>query len=169
MRCLPAFAVLFLAACQSAPEPAAPLSVPALPGVAEILAEVREAGSHGVELVVIPLVDPQVADLRGEAEKAERAGRWRRAAKHLDEALGLVADDPDLLQWRAEVALMLGDSSAAERAARRSASLGPRVGPLCRRNWTLLYRLAEARGEAVNMQSAKAMQEACTVAPPVRM
>lgn len=57
----------------------------------------------------------------------------------------------------------------AEALAKQSIALGPKSGPLCRRNWTLVKLLRDSRGEVENAASAAAMLERCTIAPPVRM
>ncbi|GIX38388.1 MAG: hypothetical protein KatS3mg127_1627 [Silanimonas sp.] len=159
---------LLLAGCATVPAPV-PSAGPPPPSAAEILTAVREAGRDGVELVVAPLVDPQVADLRERAARAEAGGRFAEAEADIARALALSPGDPDLLQWRAELLLMLGRYEEAAASAQESAQRGPRLGPLCRRNWTLLAYLREGWGEAENAASARAMGEACTVAPPVRM
>jgi len=164
-----ALAATLLAGCASAPvERSAPSRSVPLSAV-EIVAAVQVAGRDGVELVVTPLVDPQVKDLRERAAQAQAAGRWDRAERALEKALAITPDDPDLLQWRAEVSVLRGARDEAEALARRSIELGPQSGPLCRRNWTLVKLLRAARGEAENVASAQAMLARCTIAPPVRM
>jgi Flp pilus assembly protein TadD len=164
-----ALAALLLGGCASAPaEPPRPAGPPPLTA-AQIVAEVQAAGRDGVELVVTPLVDPHVEDLRERAERAQAAGKPKRADRELQKALEITPDDPDLLQWRAEVAVLRGERAEAEQLAKQSIALGPKSGPLCRRNWTLVRLLREARGEAENAASAVAMLERCTIAPPVRM
>jgi tetratricopeptide (TPR) repeat protein len=158
-----------LAGCATAPpEPPTPAGPPP-PTDAEIVEAVRAAGIDGAELVVRPFIDPHAKDLRLAAAAAEAAGRLDEAEARLYEALGVTPDDPDLLQWRAEIALLRGEHAAAEALAKRSIALGPKSGPLCRRNWTLLGFLREGRGEVENARSARAMVERCTIAPPVRM
>jgi len=160
--------VLLLAACAPLPPAPAPTG-PAPPTAAAIVAAVREAGQAGAELVVTPLVDAQVKDLRLAAAAAEAAAAFEQADAALAKALNISPDEPDLLQWRAEIAVLRGARAEAEALARRSIELGPKSGPLCRRNWTLLKLLREGRGEAENVASAAAMLERCTIAPPVRM
>ena len=142
---------------------------PPPPTAAAIVAAVREAGQAGAELVVTPLVDAQVKDLRLAAAAAEAAAAFEQADAALAKALSISPDEPDLLQWRAEIAVLRGARAEAEALARRSIELGPKSGPLCRRNWTLLKLLREGRGEAENVVSAAAMLERCTISPPVRM
>jgi tetratricopeptide (TPR) repeat protein len=161
--------VLLLASCATPPPaPVAPAGPPPLTD-AQIVEATRAAGRDGVELVVTPLVDPHVEDLRERAEKAQADGKPKKADRELLKALEITPDDPDLLQWRAELAVLRQALDEAESLAKRSIALGPKSGPLCRRNWTLLKLLREARGEAENAASAAAMLERCTIAPPVRM
>lgn len=158
-----------LAGCVAvAPSSRPPAGPPPL-SAEQIVEAVQVAGRDGVELVVVPLVDPHVKDLRERAAKAQAAGRPKSADRELAKALALTPDDPDLLQWRAEIAVLRAARAEAEALAKRSIALGPKSGPLCRRNWTLLKLLREARGEVENVASAAAMLERCTIAPPVRM
>ena len=166
---LPVLAAAMLAACASAPPPAPSPVGPAPPTAVEIVDAVRAAGRDGHELVVTPLVDPHVEDLRERAERAQAAKRFAAADRNLLKALEITPDDPDLLQWRAEIAVLRDAHDEAEGLAQRSIALGPKSGPLCRRNWTLLKLLREVRGEDENVASAQAMLERCTIAPPVRM
>ena len=162
-------AALLLASCATPPPaPVAPAGPPPLTD-AQIVEATRAAGRDGVELVVTPLVDPHVEDLRERAEKAQASNRPQRADRELLKALAITPDDPDLLQWRAELAVLRQARDEAEALAKRSIALGPKSGPLCRRNWTLVKLLRESRGEAENAASAAAMLERCTIAPPVRM
>lgn len=169
-RCMfmTALVAALLVACAPQPSPR-PVPGPMLPTATEIVAEVRAAGLIGAELAVAPFVDPHVKDLRLYAEAAEAAGQIEQALVELDKALQITPDAPDLLQWRAELILLRGEPAKAEALVQRSIALGPKSGPLCRRNWTLLRLLREARGEAENVASAQAMLERCTIAPPVRM
>ena len=162
-------AALLLASCATPPPaPVASAGSPPLTD-AQIVEATQAAGRDGVELVVTPLVDPHVEDLRERAEKAQADGKPKKADRELLKALEITPDDPDLLQWRAELAVLREARDEAEALAKRSIELGPKSGPLCRRNWTLIQLLREARGEAENAASAAAMLERCTIAPPVRM
>ncbi|MFC4727807.1 tetratricopeptide repeat protein [Coralloluteibacterium thermophilus] len=150
----------------SAPQPA--VQPPAVP--AALLVEIRGAGSTGVDaLDVQPLRDPHVEDLLDAAERLEAEGDFASAAARIDQALEISADDPEILQRRAEYALMLGDWDGARQQAARSFELGPRLGPLCRRNWTTLRFAAEHAGDAAGEAEARERVAACTVEPPVRM
>jgi len=168
-RFLAACSLAALVGCASAPPPPPARMGPAPLSNAQIIDAVQLAGQDGIELVVTPLVDPQVEDLRERATEAQAHGRYARADKELLKSLAITPDDPDVLQWRAEISVLRNQRAEAEALAQRSIHLGPKSGPLCRRNWTLLKLLRDARGEAENVASANAMLERCTISPPVRM
>ncbi|MFP7723444.1 hypothetical protein [Lysobacter sp. A3-1-A15] len=161
-----------LAACATvAPEPVAPAF-----DTAAAVRAVRAAGTVlDAELSVQPLRDPQVEDLRQDADALETRGMFQGAADALDRALAITPDDPALLQDRAEVALLLGDTSAAARLATRAYQLGSQVGPLCRRHWETLAQVrlatpsaADGMPASASVEQARERREACTVAPPPR-
>ncbi len=167
---LAAATALLLSACATtdAPpsadgRPAARVDPPAL------VASVRAAGETGNELEVQPLRDPQVEDLRQQAETAEAAGRHADAIKALNQALAIVPDDPDLLQWKAEIALLRRAWNDAEQLANLSYEKGPKLGGLCRRNWTTIQHARASRGDEAGAEVAREQIDGCTVAPPVRM
>lgn len=162
--------LLALAGCASAPvAPAVKVDT------AAALAAVRAAGMAAPdELAVRPLVDPGVADLQQQAAAHEAAGRFEQAAAALDEALRIAPDDPALLQARAEAALAGGRFGEALRLAERSHALGPKVGPLCRRQQETRVQVALAQaqhGDAAapaRAEAARRERAACTVTPPPR-
>ena len=161
---LAAFAASLLL-CACAPAPVAPAK-PALPQVApeqRLAAVMAAAGNDDRELAVQPLRDPAVEDLREDAATALAARDYAAAAEALNQALLVVADDPAILQERAEVALLQSDFERAETLAQRGLDLGSRVGPLCRRHWATIEQARLARGEAENAASAHAQIQACTV------
>lgn len=133
------------------------------------LAQVRAAGVIGNELEVRPLRDPQVEDLRGAAMRAEERGDFAGAQAILTQALLVTPDDPELLQWQAELALVGHNWAQAEQWATRSYAKGPQLGGLCRRNWTTLRITAQARGDGAAAARAQQRVGVCTVAPPTRM
>ena len=139
------------------------------PSTNSLLQQVRAAGQVGNELDVQPLRDPQVEDLRSVATQAEGRADYAGARKALAQALLLSPDDPDLLQWQAEMALVGRDWTQAEQLATRSFEKGPKLGGLCRRNWTTLRFAAEARGDTPAASLAQQRVATCTVAPPTRM
>ncbi len=134
-----------------------------------LLQQVRAAGQIGNELDVQPLRDPQVEDLRATASAAERRGDYAAAQRALTAALVVTPDDPDLLQWQAELSLAGRDWSRAEQLATRSYDKGPKLGGLCRRNWMTILLAARGRGNGNLAAQAQQRVSACTVAPPVRM
>ncbi|MDX1549975.1 MAG: tetratricopeptide repeat protein [Lysobacter spongiicola] len=170
---------VLLAACASAPQTATSIA-PGFDPVGAVTA-IRAAGRpSGPELVVTPVADPGVADLREDARTLEQQGRYEEAAEALDAALALRPDDAGLLQERAEAALLLGDLETAEQLARRLTVSGTGAGPQCRRHWETLAQVMEATrppvvdplagtaatpAEAVD---ARARRDACTVSAPVR-
>lgn len=133
---------LLLAACASAP-PEPPR--PAFDGAAAVAA-IRAAGNaDDKELVVRPLGDTEVLDLRERAATLETQGAIADAAAALDEALAITPNDPVLLQERAEAALLLGDLDAAERLARQAVATGTEVGPQCRQHWETIVQVLAYR------------------------
>jgi tetratricopeptide (TPR) repeat protein len=113
----------------------------------DLVAEVRASGVEAEDaLDVQPLRDPAIADLRAAATDHERARRFEQADASLDAALKLSPADPELWQLRAEMALYREDFEAAEQFASSSFARGPKLGGLCRRNWTTVRLAREMRG-----------------------
>ncbi|GAB3349124.1 hypothetical protein GCM10027430_10880 [Lysobacter tyrosinilyticus] len=178
-------ATLALAACASPPpKPAAPLF-----DAEALVKTIRAAGvASSSELDVQPLRDPQVEDLRQQATQLEAKHMYRGAADLLDRAMQLNAEDPALLQDRAELALLLHEQAQAEQLAKQAIALGSTTGPLCRRHWETLLQTAQLRandrtirrdesyaqavarvGEAAaQARDARSRREACTVGAPNR-
>lgn len=165
-----------LAACASTP----PAPQPGFDAVAAVAA-IRAAGTAGgSELVIQPLGDRQVGDLREQADALQAQGRHADAAAALDQALAISPDDPVLLQERAEAALLLHDIDSAGRLARRAIAIGTEVGPQCRRHWETIVQVlaaqpATARDPASGpaappptVDDARRQRDACTVAAPPR-
>ena len=148
-----------LAGCASTPAaPAAPVvSVPSY----DLVAAIRAAGDREKSVISVnPLRDPGVATLQDAADSEARAGHYAEAASKLDQALKLTPDSPDLLQDRAEMAVRLKDFSGAERFAHQSWSIGPKLGPLCARNWqTIAEMRLQARDQAGNATALKWVQQ----------
>lgn len=161
---------LLLAACASTPaRQDAPAAVHAKATPAELVAQVRAAGEHGHELEVQPLRDPQVEDLRLRARELEEAGKPKAAFDTLAQALEISPQDPELLQWQAELALLRRGWEQAESLAAKSYDVGPKLGGLCRRNWATIGHARDMRGADEAAQVAHRQGESCIVAPPVRM
>lgn len=158
--------VSLLSACVATPPPA-PAPTHGL-SPAQMLAMVREAGEAGHEIHVQPLQDEEVEDLRDRARVAESSGDLKAANDALAKALLLVPGDPDLIQWQAELALLAKAWLQAEILAQKSYQAGPKLGGLCRRNWTTIRYSREARGDAATVPIALQRLASCTVAPPPR-
>ena len=89
------------------------------------------------------------------------------AAAKLDQAIKLNPESPDLLQDRAEMAIRLKDYAAAEQLAHQSWSLGPKLGPLCARNWqTIVEMRLQARDRPVRTRRASGCSSATRPAFP---
>ena len=167
--------LVVLASCgttRGLPTPSAP-SAPPVPKVAPeqrlAAAIAASAGADDRELAVQPLRDPQVQDLRDAAAAAITTHNYAAAAEALNQALLIVADDPAVLQERAEVALLQADNERAETLAKRAFDMGSKVGPLCRRHWATIEQARLARGLPQDAASAHAQIEGCTVAGLNRM
>ncbi len=147
----------WLAACSIfSPEPSVQVARPVGPTPAEMVAAIRAAGARENSIIAVtPLGDPGVTTLRDEAQRDEVAGHYAEAAGKLDEALKLSPDSPDLLQDRAEMAVRLKDFTTAERLARRSWSLGPKLGPLCARNWQTVVEVRLQAGDQAAAADAR--------------
>ena len=165
---MPALA-LALAGCGGSP--AGPVAQRATPRAepAAMVAQVRAVGATGHELDVQPLRDPQVQDLRDRAGQLEAQGRTKDAEALVDQALAISVEDPDLLQWKAELALYRRAWAEAESLAMRSFERGPKLGGLCRRNWATLQHARDSRGDAAGAATARQRIDGCAVTPPVRM
>ncbi|PXV54681.1 TPR repeat-containing protein [Dyella jiangningensis] len=146
-------AVLLLAACS---QPTVP-SQATRPTVSDdqMLAAIHAAGDKEKSVIdVNPLRDPGVAALQDAAEGDLRVGKYNDAATKLDQALKISPDSPDLLQDRAELAIRLKDYAGAEKFAHRSWELGPKLGPLCARNWQTIAELRQHAGDEAGAATA---------------
>ncbi|MCD9027462.1 hypothetical protein LDO26_04435 [Luteimonas sp. BDR2-5] len=165
--CLP---LLLLAACASQAPVADETAPPATSATAqEMVALIRASGGDGEgELAVQPLRDPMVDDLREQALALEARGDVPAAVVALDQALEIVADDPALLQERAELAVLQQDYAAAATLAERAYAIGSQLGPLCRRHWTTLEQVRLAGGDVAGAAQARAQVDGCRVSGPER-
>lgn len=168
-RIIAAWLGVALAACTPAPESTNARVRTQKPLPAQLLATVREAGTSGVELEVQPLRDSQIEDLRASALALEVAGKIQKADAQLQKALLLSPEDPELVQWRAELALLQSHWLQAEQLASASYERGPKLGGLCRKNWTTVEVSRMARKDASGAEVARQQRALCTIAPPVRM
>ena len=154
-------AVALLGGCslfESAPIPVKPTVVPDH----DMIGAIRAAGDREKSVIdVNPLRDPGVATLQDMAKSDEQAGRYADAAGKLDQALKLRPDSPDMLQDRAEVAIRLKDFATAEKLAHQSWSLGPKLGPLCARNWQTIVEMRLQAGDAAGAETARKWVQQC--------
>lgn len=126
------------------------------------VAAIRAAGVREQSVISVnPLVDPGVSGLQTAAKADENAGRYAAAAAKLDQAMQLSPQSPDLLQDRAEMAVRLKDYPTAERLAHESWSLGPKLGPLCARNWQTIVEMRLQANDAVAAASARKWLQQC--------
>lgn len=129
-----------------------------------MIASIRAAGDKEKSVIdVNPLRDPGVTSLQDAAGADERSGQFEAAAVKLDSALKLSPDSPDLLQERAEVAIRLKDYQRAEQLARKSWELGPRLGPLCARNWQTIAEMRLHAGDDAGAATADKWVKQCHV------
>lgn len=161
--------LLALAACGPATAPVKPAAPPP-PESGAMLKSIRDAGHAMASAVEVqPLREPAIDGFVKQAEKLEVEGKPAEAAQQLDRALKLAPDAPELLQYRAELAIAQGRFADAEPLARKSYDLGPKLGSLCARNWQTVVELRTAGQDAAGVDSAKAQLATCSVKAPVRM
>lgn len=161
---------LLLAACGQAPAPRSEVVKTPPPPPRDLLAEVRAAAADAGDVIeVAPLRDPAIEDLLRIASTAEQSANWDDADHALRRAVELSPDDPELLQRRAEVLLAQRALDEAETLAAQSYERGPKLGGLCRRNWTTVRIAREERGDPTGAATAAAQMQRCIIEPPVRM
>jgi tetratricopeptide (TPR) repeat protein len=151
-----------LAACSlfapSKPSPTAPAVRPD----ADMLGAIHAAGDREKSVIdVNPLREPGVGALQDAALRDQASGQYAAAAGKLDQAIRLSPDSPDLLQDRAEVAILMKDYATAEKLARQSWSIGPKLGPLCARNWQTVVEMRLQAGDAGGAASARQSLQTC--------
>jgi len=163
-----ALALLLLSACASAPP--APTPVAATFDPAAMIAAIDQAGvADSRELVVRPLSDGRMDGLKQELGDLRAPDRLALTGQQLELALETHPDDAELLQARAENAILQRDLATAEHMGRRAAAVGAQAGPHCRRHWQTVVQVLLARawdGDA--LAEAEASRNACTVAAPPR-
>ncbi|WP_414649182.1 tetratricopeptide repeat protein [Dyella sp.] len=156
-------AVALLAACSQPSVPAAQATRPTVSDD-QMLATIRAAGDKEKSAIdVNPLRDPGVAALQDAADGDLRTGKYDAAATKLDQALKISPDSPDLLQDRAELAIHQKDYPRAEQLAHRSWELGPKLGPLCARNWQTIVELRQRAGDEAGAATATKSLTSCHV------
>jgi tetratricopeptide (TPR) repeat protein len=156
-----------LAGCSHPPQPA-PVSSRLSPTT--MVEAIRAAGAADKSVVqVTPLRDPNVDGYLDGAHADENAGKYQDALMKVNQALKLSPDAPDILQFRAEIEILLKDDAAAEADARRSYDLGAKVGGLCASNWETVLEIADSKNDQAGVQSARTARDACHKSGPVRM
>ena len=113
--------------------------------------------------------DPAVDGYLDRAHADENTGKYQDALDKVDAALKLSPDAPDILQFRAEIEILLRDYPAADADARRSYALGSKVGGLCAGNWQTVLEIALARNDQAGAAFARNARKQCHKAGPVRM
>jgi len=161
--------LLALVGCSSPTPPPSPQTRTEVAPPRDVVAEVRAAASGDDALEVDPLRDPAAEDWRLAAKRFEQEGEVDAAADALERALAISPDDPELLQFSAELALARGNGEAAEQRAWTSFQNGPGLGPLCRRNWAAIRIARELRGDSAGAGVAREQAGRCAHQPPVRM
>lgn len=156
-----------LAGCSHPPQPAPGNSRLSPTSMVEAIRAARASDRSVVQ--VTPLRDPNVDGYLDGAHADENAGKYQAALEKVNQALKLSPDAPDILQFRAEIEILLGQDAAAEADARRSYGLGAKVGGLCASNWETVLQIAESKNDQTGVQSARMARDACHKAGPVRM
>lgn len=156
-----------LAGCSHPPQPA-PVSSRLSPTTMVEAIRAARTGDKSV-VQVTPLRDPNVDGYLDGAHADENAGKYQDALGKINAALKLSPDAPDILQFRAEIEILLKDDAAAATDARRSYDLGAKVGGLCASNWETLLEIAESKNDQAGVQSARTARDACHKAGPIRM
>jgi tetratricopeptide (TPR) repeat protein len=159
---LPLLATVLLAGCSLfAPKPPPAPAKPAVPYYDRVAA-IRAAGDHEKSVISVnALRDPGVTALQDGARQDELAHRYAQAAAKLDQAIRLSPESPDLLQDRAEIAVRLKDYATAEKLAHQSWSIGPKLGPLCARNWQTIVEMRLLVGDKAGADSARQQVQQC--------
>lgn len=159
---------LFLAGCSHPPLPPAPRALRISP--AAMVEAIRAARADDKSVVeVTPLRNPGVDGLLDGAHADENVGKYQEALNKVDEALKLSPDAPDILQFRAEIEILLENYAAADADARRSYALGSKLGGLCASNWQTVLEIAQSKNDQAVVQSARAARDACHKAGPIRL
>lgn len=163
----PLLVAMLLLACSTAQKPAPEIAPK--PKTDWVL-EIRSRAASVLSVIeVLPLADRGIDDLRAKAKAAEAEARFGDAEIHLAAALVLSADDPELWQWRAEIALAQNRWHDAHTYASRSEAIGPKLGGLCVRNWLTLKAVAHEMDDASGKIAADAKADACPVPRSTRL
>ena len=150
---------VLLTACH--PAVVEPQARPARPSY-DLVTAIRAAGERETSVIAVTaLRDPAVTAWQDAAQADERAGHYADAAAKLDQALKLNPESPDLLQGRAEIAVRLKDYPGAEKLAHHSWEIGPRLGPLCARNWQTVVEMRLQADDLAGATTARKWVQQC--------
>ena len=158
---------MLLAACSNPPLPPPASGRTSPTAMVEAIRAARVDDKSVVQ--VAPLRDPAVDGFLDRAHADENAGKYQDALNKIDAGLKLSPDAPDILQFRAEVEILLHNYPAAGADARRSFALGPKVGGLCASNWQTLLEIAESDNNQADVATARTARDKCHKAGPVRL
>lgn len=159
-----------LAACTQTAPPSAVVKPAVKVDPATAVRAIRAAAAGLDSAVQVhPLRDPAIEGFLKNAKDAEARRDFSAAVEAADKALKLAPQAPDILQYLAELETERGNWAAAERWARKSFDLGPKVGGLCARNWQTVVEARSALGDAPAVAQAQKSVKECRVPPPLRM
>lgn len=133
----------------------------------EISTRVRTPASQdsaGVQ--VYSLQNPAVKQLTAQARESESAGDLDQAGAYLERALRIQPQDPQLLQFMAEIKLQEKDYQQALNFAVKSYDTGPRVGEICSRNWRTISVAREHLGDPAGAGEAESRAGRCMNTKP---
>lgn len=165
---------VLLAACS---QPAPPAKGSARPDTSTsvdartlaIVASIRATGAQFDSSVEVkPLRDPAVDGLLDRARKLEAQQQITPAIEAVNKALAIAPNAPDILQYEAELRILVHDWKNAGELAQRSWDLGPKVGPLCARNVQTLVEVNQAQGDAAAAAKFRQQLSSCKVPVPPR-
>ena len=156
-RCWPMLASCLLAACATSTSPQTNrISVDAM------LSRIHQAAARDQSAIhVVPLRAPGVQVLQQQAASATIKGDLDTAEDRLKQALQLEPGSPPLLQAQAELALREHRWKHAEQKAIASWKRGPRVGPLCARNWQTVIEVRHLQDDAPGVSTAAKWLKRC--------
>lgn len=158
---------MLLAACSHPPLPP-PASQRVSPTAMVVAIRAARVDDKSV-VQIAPLRDPAVDGYLDKAHADEGVGKYKDALAKVDEALKLSPDAPDILQFRAELEILLENYPAADADAQRAYALGPKVGGLCASNWQTVLEIAQSKNDAAGVADARIKRDACHKAGPIRL
>jgi len=152
--------LMLLGACTT--EPAEPAKPAFVRPTYDLVAAIHAAGDREQSVIAVnPLSDPGVSGLQDAARSDAQAGHYQAAAAKLDQAIQLSPNSPDLLQDRAEIAVRMKDYPLAEKLAHQSWSIGPKLGPLCARNWQTVVEMRLQQDDPTGAATARKWVQQC--------